>query len=72
MRNPHQILTRIAEALGVPVETFSSGSFVAHDCEMLSELIALWLSLERGSDRNKVLAYVRAIIAAQQQGSERS
>jgi hypothetical protein len=34
---------------------------------MLGELISMWLSIGRGTDRNKVLGYTRAILAAQQQ-----
>lgn len=70
MRETHETLTRIAEVLGVPVETFLD-PFGVSDCEMLAELISLWLSIGRGADRNKVLAYARAIIASQQQGSQR-
>ena len=66
MNETHQILTCIAEALGVPVETFT-GPFAESDAAMLGELISMWLSLGRGADRNKVLGYTRAILAAQQQ-----
>lgn len=70
MSDTHQTLVRLAEALGVPIETFV-GPFHQPDREMLAELISLWLAIGRGTDRNKVLGYARAILAAQRQGPDR-
>lgn len=72
MGDTKHTLERIAEALGVSVETFT-GSFGTNDNEMLAELISLWVSIQRGADRNKVLACARSVIASQHrdQGVER-
>jgi len=64
MADTKKSLERIAEALGVPIETFA-GPFGDRDNEMLAELVSLWLAIGRGADRSKVLACARSIIAAQ-------
>lgn len=71
MSQSEETLTRIAEVLGLPVETFSRTHAVP-DLDMLGELIALWIAIGRGTDRTKVLAYARAIVAVQDKGSSRA
>lgn len=65
------ILTRIAEALGVPVQALQSGSG-RRDLDQLDELLRLWLAIERPGDRMDLLLVARGIVDAQPSEHRRS
>jgi transcriptional regulator with XRE-family HTH domain len=59
-----QALQRIADALGVPVETLYDGE-PAQAAAQVKELLYLWALLKSEPDRQKVLAFLRRLTQLQ-------
>lgn len=56
-------LRRIATALGMSATDFYGGSTTAVDLDDANEMMRIWRSLRHSSDRQKVLAFARAVAA---------
>lgn len=64
-RRNGSMLTRIAVALDVPEQAFLDDPPTAAEFDGTVELLRIWHDLEHATDRRKLLAYAKALIAGQ-------